>query len=112
MVRAGSLTRAAGTVAHSKPSIAHKVSAAAAEMPFALTGTGASSAGSPWPKTISAITIAATNGMIFNMLVRIWTLPEVLAPVQATAVNSATKEMAVNAETPGAAKNPGASELK
>ena len=66
--------------------------------PFGLTGVGANSAGrSPWPRTISAITMAAISGMILSTLVKIWTLPATRAPVQATAVNKATKPIAESA---------------
>ena len=113
MVRAGSLTRAAGTAAHSKPSIAHKVRAAAAAILFGPTGVGANSAGwPPPPKTIRAMTMAATSGMILRTLVRIWTPPDTWAPVQATAVNRATKAIANSGATAGAAKKPGASVLR
>jgi hypothetical protein len=113
ILRSGERTFSAGTAADSKPSIAHKVNAAAPEIPAAPIGAGAKGAGSPPPpKTSNARTIAPISGTSFSTLVTIWTPPEARTPWQAMPTNSRTKALAASAGTPGAANAPGARLLR
>ena len=113
MVRCGSITRPAGTVPDSKPSMVHRASAAAPAMAGAAIGVGATNLVvaaelSLLPSTMNTARITANNGRSLRMVVTTWTVPEAFTPRSATPVIRTTKPMATSGPAAGRANNPGA----
>ena len=113
MVRAGSATLPAGTVADSSPSSAHRVSAAVAP-----TAPGEKPPASGWtgrapPPSIAAATIStAASGSSLRTVVTSWSLATAPVRQQLSAVNSHTAATASKAGSPATPAMPGAKRLR
>ena len=102
---AGFSTRAAAMLAHSKPSSANSVSAAAPRrsVPFNSLITSGRISPLPVPSTSAAITITATSGTSFSSTVTIWNWPAARTPRRLTSVIAHTSAMAQSAGAIGVA---------
>ena len=106
IVRAGSRTCSAGTVADSSPSNAHKVSVAAAVMLASFKSAKPAKGGSdafvspPPDNTKPASKITASNGMTFRTVVTNCTEPASTAPRQLIAVSNQIDPQVTKAWSP------------
>ena len=80
MVRSGSFTLSAGTVADSRPRSAQRVSVAAAVVPSRVIGTSANDARVSRRRKKPPTSATASRGSSFRTVVTAWTQPAARTP--------------------------------
>src|ERR1044072_1092337 len=92
MLRVGSMTLSAGTVADSSPSSGHKVRIAAAVTAETVNGCGSTliTEGSARPSSRNARATTASSGMSLSTVVTSWKIPTCFQPRQLTNVRIQT----------------------
>ncbi len=102
MLRSGSMTFSAGTVADSRPSSGHRVRIAAAVIAETVNGCGSTliSVASPRPSSTIARMTTASSGMSLSTVVTSWNTPAVFTPRQFTNVRIQIIATAVSAGPP------------